>query len=283
MNRVSDLNLAVACEAAGVLPSLSSFNYHEDEAFGAMRLAKDLIRFAELTNSTRLLLSLRPRDIFNGQLIDFLCNQGFKLLEIPKWDVSDEQWRAVTSHCRSLSDVLGFEFFFKIHRRSDALDGVVQTVVFKGNEGAGRTDPDAGTLAENFAWIRTNRPDVKLIPSGGISTPDMVAHYLARGASAIGIGTLFAAAAESPVSVETKLKMIQANAADLSRIGKFSHQGLVFSRLEGDNDNHTGGLKLGISQGDAGTVFAGKGIDHVKEILPVSEIVARLIADIRPA
>jgi hypothetical protein len=166
-----------------------------------------------------------------------------------------------------------------MHRHQDVRGSAVKTVIFKGNEGAGRTDPEAGSLEDNFSRIRQMRPEVDIIPSGGIATAAQVRYYLDRGALAVGIGTLFAAAEESCISVDTKRKMIEATADSLERIGKFHHQGLVFSRLAADDANNTRSLELGISHANVGAVFAGKGIVHVKEILPVRAIVAMLVGD----
>jgi hypothetical protein len=98
----------------------------------------------------------------------------------------------------------------------------------------------------------------------------------------VGVGTLFAASEESCIAKDTKLKMIEATADSLERFGKLNHQGLVFSRLAADDANNTRSLELGISRADAGSVFAGRGIEHVKAILPVTEIVSMLVAGISP-
>ena len=50
---------------------------------------------------------------------------------------------------------------------------------------------------------------------------------------------------------------------------------IVFST---DDDNHTRSLELGIASGNTRSIFSGMGIDLVTEILPVSDIVSRLMA-----
>jgi hypothetical protein len=277
MNRVSDLGLAVACQRAGIMPSISAFNYYESGRLNAQAFIDDLRRFAEQTGDNRILMSVSPQDLLVPELVRFAAEGGFRYFEVFKWEIPEERWRQVMALCSALAKRDGAEVFFKVHRHEDAMDPQMRTVVFKGNDGAGRVALDAGTLEENFTRLRERRPGLRLIPSGGIGTAAQVRHYLERGATAVGIGTLFAASEESCVARETKLKMIEADAQKLSHLGKFQHRGLVFSKPEGDDLNNTRALELGIRSPEAGAVFAGKGISHVTRILPVKDIVAALV------
>ena len=101
---------------------------------------------------------------------------------------TERQWEIIASRTEMLSTNYGFRFFFKIHRHQDVTGNAVKTVIFKGNDGAGRTDPGAGSLEDNFSYIRRTRPEIDIIPSGGISTADQVRYYMDRGALAVGIG-----------------------------------------------------------------------------------------------
>ena len=282
MNRVSDVTLAVACHKAGIFPSISSFNYYENGLLGIEAFINDLKRYIDLAGSTNVLLSMSPQDLFAPEVLKFLIQARFASIELFKWNIPERQWEMIVSRAEILSTKYGFRFFFKIHRRQDVTGKAIRTVIFKGNDGAGRSDPEAGSLEDNFNYVRQARPEVDIIPSGGIATADQVKHYMEKGALAVGIGTLFAASEESCISIDTKKKMIEATADSLEKFGKFNQQGLVFSRLAADDANNTRSLALGISQADAGLVFAGKGIEHVKRILPVAEIVSMLVADIVP-
>jgi len=282
MNQVSDVTLALACHEAGILPSLSSFNFHDDGRLDQPRFLQALDTFAQRSGSTSVLLSLNLRDIFDTAFVQALHAGGFRLVELFKWNVPEATWRQVVARTTRLEAELGLCFFFKLHRREDAMDPAVLRTVFKGNEGAGRTDPMAGTLAENVAQLQAARPALEIIPCGGIGNADDVQAWLQRGVLAVGIGTLFAASAESCLAPEAKQKMVQAGVADLQRSGPLHTQGLLMSRLARDNANQTEALRQGIRSGEAGALFAGRGIAHVTEVLPVREIVARLLTPTAP-
>jgi hypothetical protein len=128
--------------------------------------------------------------------------------------------------------------------------------------------------------MKAARPEVNIIPSGGISTSEQVNYYMAHGAMAVGIGTLFAASEESPVSLETKLKIVDSTSEDLKRIGKLNHQGLLFKNIENDDNNNNQSLRQGMNNPSNGCIYAGAGIDSVTEILPVKEIVQRLVSNL---
>jgi hypothetical protein len=278
MNRVSDVGLAVACHRAGIMPSISAFNHYENGRLKVGAFLDDLRRFMDQTGDNRILMSVSPADLLIPELIRFAVAGGLRCFEIFKWEIPEDRWQQIMRLCGELSRRHGAEFFYKVHRSEDAMDPRMRTVVFKGNDGAGRVALDAGTLEDNFALLRERRPELRLIPSGGIGTAAQVRHYLGRGATAVGIGTLFAASEESCVSRETKLKMIEADADKLAHLGAFRHRGLVFSRLESDDLNNTRALELGIRSPSEGAVFAGKGISQVTRILPVKDIVAGLLA-----
>ena len=278
MNQVSDLNLALACHAAGALPSLSSFNHHVAGRLDQPQFLATLHEFSQRSGSSQLLLSLNLPDVFDTSLMSAIHGAGFRLVELFKWHVPPQAWQQVVARTQHLETDWGFRFFFKLHRCDDALDPAVKRSVFKGNEGAGRTAPDAWSLADNVARLQAQRPELEIIPSGGIGSAADVQAWLQRGVLAVGIGTLFAASAESCLSPNAKQKMVQALPSDLQRMGRLHTQGLWMSRPGRDNDNQSGALRQGIRAGDAGALFAGKGIAHVTEVLPVREIVARLLA-----
>ena len=280
MNQVSDAPLAIACHRAGCYPSLSSFNHLRPGVFDAPAFLDELDRFIAATGSAEVLLSLAPFMISDRVLVGALAKRGVTHVEVFKWKTEQAAWSALLDRCTALSQALGWRFLFKVHRREDVLDPRARHVIFKGNDGAGRTDPEAGSLEENFGEIRRLRPDLPVIPSGGIATAAQVRQYLAAGAPAVGIGTLFAAAEESSLSHETKLGMIAAGQAQLQTLGATHHRALVFAPLARDDANYTESLRQGMAGTTSGSIFAGKGIDQVDRILPVREIVARLLADV---
>jgi hypothetical protein len=283
MNRVSDVRLAVAVHQAGAFPSISSFNFYRDGALDIEWFGAELDRFQDLTGSANVLLSLATRDFLTKRMEQLLVDRGFRFVELFNWEPDERLWNELKARISFLQRWHGLKTIFKIHRAADAIKLNLSTVVFKGNDGAGRTVSDAGTLEQNFEYLRRLRPDIGIIPSGGIAKAEEVKFFVDRGALIIGVGTLFAAAEESCVSHQTKLRMVQATSNDIHRFGKLNHQGLLFGGVGADDDNNTRSLLMGIADPSTGSIFAGKGIDRITTIRPVRDIVSMLIGMLSPA
>ena len=114
--------------------------------------------------------------------------------------------------------------------------------------------------------------DVPVIATGGIATKERIDELLGMGVAAVGIGTLFAASAESSLSVQAKQKLIENETSNIHNNRRY----IKISDYRGEDDkNMTNSLKQGIV-GTGGHIYAGAGISEIQEILPVSAIVARL-------
>jgi hypothetical protein len=80
--------------------------------------------------------------------------------------------------------------------------------------------------------------------------------------------------------------MVSASSTDLSRLNNgnssnYNQSALVFEKIDASNDfNNTRGLMKGIVNPSSGHIFAGRGIDHITEILPASEVIQRLVKDL---
>jgi len=146
-------------------------------------------------------------------------------------------------------------------------------IVVKGGEAAARSNKNP--LANEFKNIKQKYAGKHLIASGGIHNAEMVDYYIAMGAQAVSIGTMFAASAESPLSAEAKQQIINTNRNKLTRFSN-SQQALVFSEQSEDDENNTSSLKKGIQTGKQGHLFAGHAVDHITKIKSVAEIVADL-------
>lgn len=96
----------------------------------------------------------------------------------------------------------------------------------------------------------------------------------------VGIGSLFAATKESPISIATKLKIVKSTSTDLKRFNGLNQQGLIFKELENDDENRTGSLKHGMADPTNGHIFIGSSIDNIKKILTVKELVKELTANL---
>jgi NAD(P)H-dependent flavin oxidoreductase YrpB (nitropropane dioxygenase family) len=295
MNRVSDLKLAQAVRRAGALPSLSLFNYYKftaskvsqlptdqlEKEVDATRLAADLTAYQAEFNDLNILISTGIKEFVAPAVFEILSNQLPAIIEVIVEDSDTHLLSELFEKIKQLRS-RGCLFFKKtlgvgdIHHVFEHFDGLV----LKGNEGAGTIvgGPGSRSLEENFDAARELFPDKYIIPNGGVGTPEQVKYYLDRGAYLVGIGTLFAAAEESSVSVEAKNKMIAASANDLKSTSKGQYQqGLMFSTVEETSANNTRGLVIGLKTGTHGHILAGKGIDNVTAILPASEIVKNLV------
>ena len=157
-----------------------------------------------------------------------------------------------------------------------AIDGLF----IKGFESGGRNA--RMSVWENFSQQIAINPSVPCIPFGGIGAPEHVKKYIDAGAQAVGVGTLFAASKESPLSMGVKERMVAASKRDISKIGETGQNALVFSKLtEPDDFNSNRSLRMGLfGDGTTGHVYAGHAIDHVKEIRPVKEIVEYLVSEL---
>lgn len=273
MNKVSDINLAVAVYHAGATPSISlvSSGYLDAEY-----LKNLLIEFKYRTGSTQVILSFSWEDILKPQIVELLSNHNFKHIEIFHRPLTDNLWPAMQSHLLFLKN----HGFMVIAKTLKAITKVnYDNVILKGPEGAGRTLQDVGTLEENFNIYKREAPTTGVIPSGGIYSNAQVRQYLSSGAIAVGIGTLFAIAEESCVSLETKQEILKSTSELLEFRGKFNHRGIVFSHLTEDDDNNTRALLDGINSPSSGMLFAGNAIDYIKSIRPVKDIILNLIGE----
>ena len=164
-----------------------------------------------------------------------------------------------------------------VHDKCYPFDGFI----IKGPDGAGRSAPgDSNSLDTYFANLKNIAPSVAIIPSGGISTSQQVKQWIDKGATAVGIGSVFAASKESPINQAGKEKMISATSNDLKVFDTVNQLALIFTPSESDGINNTRGLTKGVQTGEVGHVFMGRGVDHITKILSVNDIVQNLIKDL---
>jgi NAD(P)H-dependent flavin oxidoreductase YrpB (nitropropane dioxygenase family) len=286
MNQVSDLNLAVAVKKAEAVPSISFFNYYkyDDKKQRVEHLVSDLRLFEERTGSKEIIISLSEYDFINDHTMNTLLEWGAKFVELTtdRNLLESTGWGVVLKKATSFHSQ-GLGIFLKTMGRavissSYTIDwGSIDGVIIKGSEGAGRCDIIKTPLEDIVREVKSLYPDLHVIPSGGVSNSQDVNKMIAAGATAVGIGTLFAASEESRISTETKLKMIEASEPELIPRSE-NQRGLYFGAVGKQFDtNQTRSLIIGITNPEAGLVFAGKAISEIKEILPVKTIVERLV------
>lgn len=264
MTCVSDVNLAIACAKAGVVPSLSTAPGRDK----IPTLQKSVGEFYREMGHCKLVLGL-IRPVF-GTIEDF---ENLIVELVRKYKISHVEYVEMKysyEFVRKLHD-LGCKVMVK-HAQPSLLRVKCDAITLKGSEAAGYSS--TVPLKEVF-MEQKNNTNVPIVVSGGIATKDQIDFYIQNGALAVSIGTLFAASQECRIAESTKLEMIRRTSADISFLADTPFRGLIY-RNEPDGSSHA--LERAV-QGDIknGHIFVGTGIDHVKEILPVQEIVNRLV------
>ena len=277
MNQVSNMTFARNCKLAGIYPSLTIFDYYRDQQLEINRLVNDLELYNTEFVNCNFLLSLSASELIgNKNIANVIIDNNIKSVEI--LDVKDDKDLSIlqqsVDHLRSN----GVKVFLKIPGLIIKLD--TDGLILKGEHGAGKTRQVGTPLKNIFIKTRNFYKDKIVIPSGGICTSEQVKEFLDLGADLVGVGTLFAASRESPISDNTKQLMINASSTDLQRFQQGGQQGLIFSTVDNDDANHTRSLAEGIKTGHTGHVYAGHGIDQITEILPLKAIVQNLVRNI---
>lgn len=271
MNPVSDVNLAVACYQAGMMPILCGFIYYRNGKLNNTLFESGLIDYIQRTGASNVIPSLDGHDIENETTLNILVKHNINYVELIE-GVDESSWPNIKKICENNNIVP----IIKILHYKEILNGF-NTVMLKGPDGAGRGNFDNLSLDEVFDVIKTRHPDINIIVSGGIGTGDEIEKYLNKGAVAVAIGTLFAATKESCISEETKQKMVEARYSDITRLGGAKQNAIVFSVLPEDDYNNTKSIRLGIKSPTQGHVFSGKAIDRVNNIYTVNTVLSELL------
>lgn len=275
MNQVSDVNLAVACQKAGILPSISVYTFKHKDYFLDHRVVDNIVKeFQDRTGSTNILLSVGRGDFLQQSFFDLVIENQIKFLELIPNDISYTAKEKPELYRKYLESGV-VPLTKRLDSNFEPLK-FAKGIMLKGKDGAGRGNENADPLTE-IKIIKQRYPNLEIVMSGGIGCREDIKKYLDVGCIAVAIGTLLAASEESCLSKETKLKMIEASWKNVSKLpGGADQNGLIFSHLDEDDFNHTESLKLGIKSPTQGHVFAGKGIDYVKSIMPVKDVIQLL-------
>lgn len=277
MNQVSDARLAIAVHEAGAFPSLAVANYIQHNRFDQVRYVKELRSFKSATHSEALLLSAGGTTLLSDVVVAPFLELGFKHFEVFHWDHEKRFWPRILERVKSLQRDHGATVIFKVGTDVAGEDIPYPTIILKGPEGAGRAHEDALPLQSAFEHLSKQLPHTQIIASGGISQPHQVTDYLSRGALGVAVGTLFAASVESAIDWNVKQKIVAAHVKDLKRCGENRLRGIYSGVLPGDTANLTRSLSAGVKGLKSGALFLGEGVEQVTDILPVREIVRRLM------
>jgi NAD(P)H-dependent flavin oxidoreductase YrpB (nitropropane dioxygenase family) len=277
MNKVSNLQLAIACHEAGIFPSISLYNYTGMDFNPDLMTMNGVIKaFQDSTGTSDFILSMYVDHAAKRNVQDLIVKSGVKFLEIiPSTDLDQDV--LYDAFCKDIEKYQGtdIKLIVKTLRKLEQNPGI-DAVIFKGPDGAGRgvsiLDMDY-EIPEQISML----PDVGVIASGGISDTDDVQRYLDMGCMAVAVGTLLAASEESPISLATKNKMIASTFSNVERVGEARQNALVFKHIDNDDSNNTRSLVKGIQSPNSGIIFAGKAIDKITAVRPVKDIVSELV------
>lgn len=271
MNGVSDLKLALACQQAGIVPSLIPYSYPSFKEFFA-----GLAEYK--TTNGDIIVALRFSEVVDPRLTNKLMSSGITHIELLEYEPSDVTQENI-SKINELRNC-GIQVILKIliHTDIEPYKDIIDAVTIKGAEGAGRSMEGLDIISEIKA-IRLLYPSVKIISSGGIKNGTDIKRHLAAGATAVGVGTLFAMSQESSIPKAVKDKLLLSTSGDIRRLRSGAQQrAVIFKEGSSDDFNNTQGLAQGLKTGTQGHVFVGNAIDSISEILTVKEIVDYLTA-----
>jgi hypothetical protein len=291
MNQVSNFNLAVAVRSAGCTPSLTVFNYLKNSLFQKDLLLEDLKKYKNIFSDCNIVVSADLDYIIDDSFISLLIENDVTFLEIilnEKYqynhfikNIENNLKKLKLNGTKVLLKVVDFPFDFDSF--VSKIDVKLDAIIIKTQEGAGRVSIDSQFTDPKtmIDYIREKYPDMIIIISGGIGNADDIINFQKLNINTFGIGTLFAASKESPLSEETKNKIINSNSSDIKKI-KTNHphlpqNGLIFGELESkDNGNNTFSLRAGINDPRKGILFSGKAVDKISNIKSCDEIVSEL-------
>ena len=285
MIEVSDIKLARATAAAGIVPSLNTLNYD----FGNMELSllKDL---REFNNDGNILLNFLANRIYQNYEAILKILKAFKvkyiLLQYGDSTINKNRLFDLVKRLKENDIKVFVSEHYNLNKMFPGIFDISDGVFVKGPGVAGICRQYDNSLVEAVRNFR-NQYDVPVIAVGGIGDKRDIDDVLEAGASAVGIGTLFAVSKESSIADETKLRMVSSSSSDLIYLpvskpedpnydGK--QKALFFSEYSDKRNDirNRNGLMLGVKN-QGGHVYAGDGIDKVDEVLTVQEIVNRLV------
>ena len=280
MNQVSDLNLALAVAKAGAVPSININIYRENNVINYAKANSDLDAFSSEIGNLNLIYAIKPYDLLDSNCVALLKRVSHcELVFIPEENAYSIIRDLKNYGCKFLVKMVGYPNDIKESFVKELYDGVI----LKGPDTAGRTNVKIESIEMMLIKYKQLLPDHFLIPCGGIGTASRVKLMMTFGAGAVGIGTLFAASAESSVSMETKQKIVEAKSFDITTLSSdnLPQNSLKFTNwTETDDSNNTESLKAGIKNPTVGHIFVGKSIDYVNEIKSVNNIVQSLISEL---
>lgn len=301
MNQVSTLDFAIAASNAGIFPSISGFNYYVPKQYkkkleiNLEKLKKDLQIFNELTGSNDLILSIELLDIFKDEFKELCSLNLFSHIEVideTRYILSAELYNDTPAFEKlekhfSIVDSFGIPAVCKILNskhwinKSERSQKMFSGAIIKSKDAAGLVDDDERKpLEEEIKILKEYNPHKTFIPSGGIYSSKQVKKYINAGAKIVSVGSFFTVAEESPISIETKNRILSSTNVDIKKFNSTNRNSIIFSKILDDDANHTNSLRSGIINPSSGHIFMGSAVDHINKIKPLKDLVQELISDL---
>ena len=292
MNRTSDLKLAIAVAKNGCLPSLvmSSYSHGWGKTFFYERFCSDLVKFVKELGHCRIMLSMTDFFLINhtDKLLKIAEMFGVKHIELtPYYGGGQEHDNfSIEAYIESIMKLRakGVKFIIKCLfvpvediAKSLIKHNIVDAIIVKSNRGAGKAHWGHITLAKLVAKAKFLYPNIHIIACGGIANSNDIQECLDVGATAVGLGTVFAMSKECRISEKSKaLVLASKKIVPIETVG-LPQNGIVFEKHEGwDNDNNSLALEKGV-EGTGGHLMIGHAIHQINEILSIEEIVKKLV------
>jgi NAD(P)H-dependent flavin oxidoreductase YrpB (nitropropane dioxygenase family) len=298
MNKVSNAELAIAVHNAGAFPSISAYNFRFNGRIDYQKLRTELLKFKQKTNSSDLLLSIGADEMLTDEIISYykeglishleLICESIKLKGVLLDSLQIEYFQNLKNKIDPLKDQ-GIVIVFKSLTRflikelyNNFKNSLFDGYVIKGPDAAGSVvDVNKSRLLEHdITQLLLEYPDLKLIASGGIASPNDVKKFIELGVDSVAVGTILAMSTESIVSLETKNAVLERKNQSLDKFINSNQRAMIFSKIENDDYNHTASLVKGITSPLEGHIFLGMGITQVSEIKSVNEIIKILSKDL---
>lgn len=283
MNQGSSLDLAIAVHNAGGFPSLF-LNRMDLDSTVAM-----LEQFRSITGSTNVIVPVTRLMLQTPEILNIIRDFKVSHCEIftsnAQGNTNDlETWLDRPETAKQLEKLKQTSKL--LFRAYDVLDITrycwFDAVCIKGQESGGKT----GSLSvrELFRLQQERYPESQLIPMGGIGTPSQVKWFLDHGAIAVGVGTLFAACLESPISDQVKQKIVNMTSADITQLPDTKQNCLAFEQDPPKDQfgwNRQESLVTGIyGDGSKGHLYLGTAIDHIHTVRSAHDTIQYLCSDL---
>lgn len=291
MIAASTLPLALACWEAGIFPSLSP-NISLPNKLRNYDLADEQLKeFVKSTGTPNLVFNITLWDFLDIKLMNILKSYNVSHVELNQPldksnDYHESSEKFIEHHSGSFYDMLKHIYPMKLIWRTSKPHVKKVDVAYNliGSDAAGRNSEM--TLLELFAQQKKLTPNAVLLASGGISTPQQVAEYINKGATAVCVGTVLAASKESSLSPEAKNAIINSNKENIIKFDDTKQNALILGNIDeiknnmSDGDkNRTAALYKGLyGDGKSGHIYVGRSVDQITCIKSVKEIVEHLVS-----